>query len=189
MRAEIMLMGKRIDMASRRRRRALVIVIYTVLAVLTACGWGIDHWRSTGALLYWAALLACWLFLGGYYTRGLVKPFNGKGPRNDEAMPSDLQLVFGLYRQPADDSEYRNDERELRARDHAHYRAYQGMGWALVALWAPVYSLILKPQWMARLTLNIDQIVYGIILIWLVLYTTLPQAILLWTEPDMEPEA
>jgi hypothetical protein len=70
---------------------------------------------ASSFLLIWAALLACWLFLGGYYTRGLVKPFNGKGPRNAEAMPSGLQLNFGLYRQPADESEYRNDERELRA--------------------------------------------------------------------------
>jgi hypothetical protein len=184
MRAAVVLMGKRIDMTSRRRRRALVVAIYAVLAALTGCGWWIDRWQSTGSWLIWATLLACWLFLGGHYSRGLVKQFNGKGPRNADAMPSHLQLLFGLYRAPADVSEYRNDERELRDRDRAHYLAYQAMGWVLAALWLPAFLLVSKPEWLTRLSVSMDRIVFGLVVICFVVYTTLPQAILLWTEPD-----
>lgn len=189
MRAELVLMGKRIDMASRMRRRSLVVVIYSAMAALTAAGWLIDRWHSTGSWLIWVALAACWLFLGGHYSRGLVKQFNGKGPRNADAMPTNLQLIFGLYRLPANDHEYRNDERELRERDHAHYQAYQGLGLALAVLWLPALWLVSKPQWMTHLSLQLDQVVYGLIVVCFLLYVTLPQSIMLWTEPDMEQES
>ncbi len=186
MRAELVLMGKRIDMASRLRRRSLVVGIYAAMAALTAAGWMIDRWHSTGSWLIWAALAACWLFLGGHYSRGLVKQFNSKGPRNADAMPTNLQLIFGLYQLPSNVHEYRNDERELRERDRAHYQAYQGLGLALAVLWLPALWLVSKPQWMSHLSLQLDQVVYGLIVVCFLLYVTLPQAILLWTEPDMQ---
>ncbi len=189
MRAELVLMGKHINLASRSRRRSLVLLIYAVLSALGLCGWWIDRWRSSGLWLLWASLFACWLFLGGHYSRGLVKQFNGKRPRNADAMPTQLQLIFGLYRLPPDDSEYRNDERELRDRDRAHYLAYQGIGLALAALWLPALWLISKPEWMNHLSLHMDQVLYGLIVICFALYITLPQSIMLWTEPDMEPDS
>jgi hypothetical protein len=186
MRAELILLGKRVSMARQARRRALVVAIYAVLAALAVLGWRLDGWRSISTWLIWAALGACWLFLGGHYSRGLVKQFNGKGPRNADAMPSDLQLLFGLYRLPANEQEYRNDEKELRDRDRSHYYAYQGIGWALAALWILAILLIHKPHLLARFSLAVDQLLYGIFGIFFVLYATLPQSILLWTEPDME---
>jgi len=191
MRAELVFFGRRVSMATRQRRRGLVVAIYGSLLALIAGGWFLDRWRSTGGMSLWLALLACMVFLGGHYTRGLVKPFNGKPPRQPAMPPALLFLRLRLY-QPvlaADEEAYRNDERELRERDRAHYRAYQGMGLALAALWFPALWLVQKPEWLGRLGADAGQIVFGLLLACFALYVTLPQAILLWTEPDMEDEA
>jgi hypothetical protein len=189
MRAELVFFGKRISMASRRRRRTLVVAIYAFFTTLIAGGWFLDRWRSTGGVTLWLALLACMVFLGGHYSRGLVKPFNSKPPRQP-AMPWLLFVQLRLYRPvlAADEDAFRNDERELRERDHAHYRAYQGIGLALAVLWLPTLWLVRKPEWLARLGADPGQIVFGLLIACFVLYVTLPQAILLWTEPDMEAE-
>ncbi len=130
MRAELVLMGRRVDMALRSRRRGLVVAIYAVMATMLAGFWFLDHWRSTATILYWIMLLMCRLFLGGYYRGGLVKPFSNKPPR--ERMEPHPFLALGLrvyYPGPGEDERtFRNDERELQQRDHAHYQAYQVVG-------------------------------------------------------------
>jgi hypothetical protein len=76
-------------------------------------------------------------------------------------------------------------------RDHAFYTAYRPLAWVLVtALFtfgvrglAPVLNLA-SPAFRAIL----DQLPYAVLVAGGILYTTLPQAILLWTEPDLEDE-
>ena len=188
MRAEIVLLGKRLDMASQERRRVLVVAIYALLAALMAVLWQWTHWRGTGAYMFWAAMLVCRLFLGGYYTGGLVKPFNGKAPRQSGMPPPLLLLKLRIY-QPVltgDEALYRNDERELEQRDHAHYLAFQTIG-VSVALMAFLASMrMLSPRLQGWMAMPADQLYYGLSLGILMLFLTLPQAILLWTEPDME---
>jgi len=189
MRAELVLMGRRVDMAQRARRRALVVGIYAVFAVLMTGLWFVDQWRSTGTYIYWAAMLACWLFLGGYYCGGLVKPFTGKGPRQSDSAPSLLSLKLRMYpAQVDDDRAYQNDERELNQRDRAHYLAYQAMAVLVVAAWIVAYMGMVRPRWMASIPMTPYQMFYGITLVTLMLIFTLPQCILLWNEPDMEAE-
>jgi len=187
MNAELVLFGKRIDMALRRRRRLLVLAIYTVLAALLAAAWVFTHWRGSGMYVFWAALLACKLFLGGYYKGGLVKPF--QPPRPDKwNMPSGvLALKLRIYQPVPQDEEtgWRNDERELIQRDRAHYLAYQALGMAVILPWFLSYLRILRPQLFGWGVATADQAYYGLTLIALLLFLTLPQAILLWTEPDM----
>ncbi|HZB88880.1 MAG TPA: hypothetical protein VE291_09510 [Terracidiphilus sp.] len=189
MRAELVLMGRRIDMARRTHRRALVVAIYAALAVIIAVLWYFTHWRGTGAYVFWAAMLACRFFLGGYYTGGLVKPFNGKPPRQADIPPPLLLLKLRVY-QPvlsADESAYRNDERELNQRDRAHYLAYQAIGIAVVLQSLVASMRIIVPRLRNWPPMAPDQLYYGLSLITIALFLTLPQAILLWTEPDMEP--
>jgi hypothetical protein len=115
MRAELVLMGKRVDMAARARRRALVVGIYAALAALMAVLWFLTGWRGAGGYLIWGALLLCRLFLGGYYSQGLVKPFNGKAPQ-ERVMPHSLLLLKLRVYQPVlagDESSFRYVERFL----------------------------------------------------------------------------
>jgi hypothetical protein len=188
MNAEVVFLGRRISMARQTRRRALVVAIYAAFALLMAVLWVTTQWRGTGAWVIWAALLACRFFLGGYYTGGLVKPFNNRGPRQNQQPPSLLALKLRVYQPaPADDgSAYRNDERELHQRDHAHYLAFQAVG---VAVCVPMFIAsmrLIRPSLMSWIPMPPDAMYYGLTLVAMILFLTLPQAILLWTEPDTE---
>jgi FtsH-binding integral membrane protein len=190
MRAELVLMGKRVDMALRTRRRALVVLIYAAIAAVMISMWFVDQWRATGTYIFWAAMLACRLFLGGYYSAGLVKPFTGKGPRQYDAPPPLLLLKLRLYQPVLDDPDrrFRNDERELKQRDRSHYQAYQAVGMGVVIAWFAAYMGMLKPAWLTWIPMTPFQLFYALMLVTLMLFLTLPQCILLWTEPDLEPE-
>jgi hypothetical protein len=179
------------DMAQQSRRRALVVLIYAVLAALMIGMWFADHWHATGTYVFWAAMLACRLFLGGYYNGGLVKPFTGKAPMRSEMPPPLLLLKLRVYAPmlAIEDGGFRNDEREVKQRDRAHYQAYQAVGIAVVVAWFVAYMGMLKPAWLAAIPMTPYQMFYGLTLVTLVLFLTLPQCILLWTEPDMETES
>ena len=187
MKAELILLGKHVDMAPRTRRRTLVMVLYIAMAALMTGLWFVDHWRGTGFLIYWAAILACRMFLGGYYRGGLIKPFNGKGPVESRA-PSPLLLRLQLYKPVLADGDdtFRNDERELHQRDHAHYLAYQGLGIALIIPGFVASMRVVHANWFGWLPMSGDQMYYGLGLMMVLLFFTLPQCILLWNEPDME---
>lgn len=190
MNAELVFLGWRVDMARRSRRRLLVVAIYAALAGLVALLWWWTGWRGTGGYAIWAAILACRLFLGGHYRGGLVKPFVYRKPLNADTPPPLLALKLRVY-QPAlqtDEGEFRNDERELNQRDRAHYVAYQAIG-CLIAVEALVASIrMMSPKLQAWMATPPDAMYYGFGLVALTLFVTLPQAILLWTEPDMETE-
>jgi hypothetical protein len=130
----------------------------------------------------------CWLFLGGITPRGLVKPFNGKKPRQPGTTTPRIGLGLRVF--PAviagDEAEFRNDERELHQRDRAHYLAYQGAGAAVAMILTVALFRSLFPEWFAWVTVPPDELYFGLLLAVAVLMMTLPQAILLWTEPDME---
>ena len=190
MRAELVLLGRRVDLARQARRRALVVLIYTVLAALVIGLWFADQWRATGTYVFWAAMLACRLFLGGNYSGGLVKPFTGKGPRQYDAPPPLLLLKLRVYAPllAAADGGFRNDERELKQRDRAHYQAYQALSLAVVIAWLVAGIGMIHPVWLGWIQMTPYQMFYGLTLLTLMLFLTLPQCILLWTEPDMEAE-
>ena len=186
MKAELVLMGKRVDMAPRASRRALVIFIYAGLAALMAALWFADRWHASGYYMIFASLFVNWLFLGGYAAGGLIKPFSGKGPRRVPQPPSPLALGLRLYNPLPQDRDYRNDERELRQRDRAHYLAYQALALCLVAVWMLTSLQRNVPRLIGFVPVSADQLLYALVLIAVVASLTLPQAILLWTEPDME---
>jgi len=189
MRAELVLLGRRVDMARRSRRRVLVAGIYAGLALVIALTWWIG-WGGTSAWVIWAVMLACRFFLGGYYRGGLVKPFAYRKAVNADGPPSLLALKLRVY-QPvlrADEDAFRNDERELIQRDRAHYLAYQTIG-VLIAVEAMVASMrSLTPKLLGWIGMTASQFHYGISMVAIAMFLTLPQSILLWTEPDMEEQ-
>jgi cytochrome b561 len=83
------------------------------------------------------------------------------------------------------------DERESGRWDHAYARAYPWLGYCLVfALFASGLAKKLA-QFSSSTSPALHafeaQLPYMMVMATGVLYVTLPQAILLWTEPDMEP--
>jgi len=188
MKAELTLLGKRIDMASRARRRTLVVLIYAALAALMVGLFFADHWRTTGYYLVFATFLINRFFLGGYNFGGLIKPFSGKPPHRSDAPPPFLLLALRVYPTEPSTSEYRSDERELGQRDHTHYQAYQWIASVLAVLWLLAGWNTFKPQLLAWIPVSPGLLLYGLVLAAMVVALTLPQSILLWTEPDMEED-
>jgi hypothetical protein len=184
MRAELAFFGKSLDMAPRSHRRTLVVLIYATLAALMAGLFFADHWRVSGYYLVLATFLVNRLFLGGYNFGGLIKPFNGKPPQRAEAPPF-LLLALRVYRPEPAESEYRSDERELQQRDRAHYQAYPALTITLAVLWLLASWNTFRPHLLAWIPVSPSLLIYGVVLAAMVVALTLPQAILLWTEPDM----
>ena len=89
---------------------------------------------------------------------------------------------------PQDERSWRNDERELHQRDRAHFLAYQAVGMAVVVQAFVATVRMVAPRVQAWMTMPPDQLYYGIAVVTITLFLTLPQAILLWTEPDMEED-
>jgi len=173
------------SMETRSARRLLIVAVYAILAALLAAGWFLDQLHVTGPWLYYAAFFVGYFILGGVGPYGLIKPFTGKGPRN-QPMPSclvELQLAVTGAIEPASPSLYRNDERELQLRDRAHYRAYQ----VVLMLFAPIWLLSLWTPHLISPAL-LPHLVLLLATAGVILSITLPQALILWTEPDMYPE-
>ena len=187
MKAELVLMGKRVDMAPQARRRTLVILIYAALALLMAGLFLADRWRTTGYYLVFATMLINRLFLGGYDFGGLIRPFNGKAPRRNDQPPPFLLLALRVYQPPPPDASYRSDERELQQRDRAHYTAYQAITVVLMPLWLLSQWSTFTPRLLAHIPISPSLFIYGLVLATIIVALTLPQSILLWSEPDMEP--
>jgi hypothetical protein len=82
------------------------------------------------------------------------------------------------------------DERERLRRNQAYYVAYK---WWDLTLLPALLAVGLKNNqfyqaWHPVLQNFIDNLPYGLLVASGILYYTLPQAILLWTEPDMETD-
>jgi hypothetical protein len=80
------------------------------------------------------------------------------------------------------------DERETHRRDHAYFLAYW---WWDLALLPALLAVGLKnnafyASWAPSVRAFVDHLPYGLLIAAGILYYTLPQAILLWTEPDVE---
>jgi len=174
------------NMERRPNRRRLVVVVYAVLSVLLVGGWYLDRFGLTGSVyVYFIAMFLNWKVLGGYGPKGLVKPFTGEGP-SVQPMPSnlvELELYAAGNLPGAGPDEYRNDERELARRDRVHYQAYQVVALLLCPIW-------FIAQWEVRPPRFVPAGLLPMLLEWIalpavLLAVTLPQAIILWTEPDV----
>jgi hypothetical protein len=89
------------------------------------------------------------------------------------------------------DMRARGDEREIYRRDYAHYLAYYSLGYGLIAALFAGYFRgpnPVTPHVPLALRGFLMQLPYIILGATGILYITLPQAILLWSEPDMETE-
>lgn len=172
--------GKRINLASRLRRRLFVALFYAIAAAIIYVDW---HFRATSStatihvIMFW---VLAGPFLGGsfYFSAfvvGPVQPFEGN---------KWLRSPWRGWLNGRDPKDLRSDERDLTRRDRAHYAAYDVLALLVLAALAgynrPFYHTISMAT-QQRITLALLEA--GSILAF-----TLPAAILLWTEPDLVPD-
>jgi hypothetical protein len=166
-----------IPLKTRRQRRLLVVLYYLLLAAMA----GVGFWLGPKA---WVDLIAFTLVLGGLlggisyeapvkaYER-LPVPLGADGPQTlnlSGRRENHLYLWTPL------------DERERTERNQAHYTAYRILRWSL-GLVALVYVFSLNWTYSGA---KWDLGKHLPVMVWvLVVYVlSLPQAVVLWTEPQ-----
>lgn len=199
MKTELNLLGKRFNMAPRSNRRWLVGILCGIFAALMIVAWVKD--RTGLAAAFVAVIFAGFAryIIGGDYrgkyflfgSRGLVDPFYGNEilkriERKDRSQVSRL-----LLDPPIDDvRNVRSDERSLRSRDYAHFIAFRSLGNVLgLAFIIDFLIASVLHESAAEIGLSpafAHRIIFGILQVCSVMSMTLPQCILLWTEPDIE---
>jgi hypothetical protein len=154
----------RIHFESRARRRWFVALFYAVVA-----GLGFAPFSAH------PNTLSVWI-VGGY---GVVF--------------AAFLIVFTWI---AGDPRIRGDEREMHRRDHAHYVAYRILLYGYLALFSYYFVAIPAARYLweshpstlfLRVVLSGSSL--GQVFLFIaasLLFSSLPQAVLLWTEPDME---
>jgi hypothetical protein len=150
------------NMAPRRNRRRLVALTYLGLIALWAITSALAGTRSEPApyavMLMVTSLLVNGILFGGYGRWGLIKPFATCTPIGSP-------------------TPWHNDERELHRRDRMHFYAYR------IVLAFLIFAFFLGTR-----PFQHPQLSHNLVLAGIVLGLTLPQALLLWVEPDMEFE-
>lgn len=149
----------RIRFESQARRRRFVALVYAALAVFLLGALFLSHKNATGA---WVTAGCGILFVA-------------------------LWIMFTWI---AGDMRARGDEREMHRRDHAHFRAYRALSYFLVGLFLATFLFGGPHPITPHLPLMLSAFLVQLpsVLLWTTffLYITLPQAILMWTEPDMD---
>lgn len=196
MNTRLNLLGKRINMAPRARRRWLVFTFYTIFGALLSAAWFANAAGSGSSWITIEFTVLIGPLLGGYLSYfwgktgpgGLVKPFGGNEVLKYHARKSRTSLSRMFYPEDADWSNIRNDERDLNRRDNAHYLAYRVLG-ALVVLAFLIDYMTSSPTVLLQFAPVLGHHIVRLLLqCGYILFLTLPSAILLWTEPDMEAE-
>ena len=153
----------RIRFESRARRRWLVALFYATVAAFGFAPFS----AHPNALTLWIV-------------SGLSAPF---------------AILFIVFAWIAGDPRIRGDERETHRRDHAHYVAYRMLLYCFLAVFfcyfvaIPIARSFLGSNasvLFLRVVLSGSLRQHFLFIAILFLFGSLPQAVLLWTEPDME---
>lgn len=199
MRASITFFGVQIGMARRANRRIFVVVFYAVFSLVLALSWFSSRGSHVG--LFWAPLFTVLLgpILGGYFGQSasliggasLVEPFNGRKPLY-YPKKSGMSYFRSLFHPEVDpDPGLRVDERSVHNRNRAAYRAFNLLG-TLVCIAMLVDWVGGDLESFHGLGMTVEQshrVVRLLLQIGYLFALTLPQVIMLWTEPDIEIEA
>ena len=172
------------SVARRSSRRALVTAYGCFL--VAACYAFLRHQARHGfddrsVLFAIQFLFFLTALLGGIRAGGVVKPFRGVHwvPLLERGNP---QSLFKTADSPAIQQNTSLDERETFERDRVHFLAYTLTRWLALLLFA-LYGLIgfFHTEWLSQA---------GPFFFFLLTPTiwSLPQTIILWSEPDMETE-
>ena len=145
--------------------------------------WGAHNLGSWPGL-YAGSFVGLYIF-GGQGRYGLIKAFANKPPRTEPAAVNLLKLHLDpVSAGTPESSAWMNDERELSRRDLAHYRAYQPITAAMMVILVLAAMTLHPTRWIPIALLQ--SLLFAVALYTTVLAITLPSAIILWTEPDVD---
>ncbi len=168
-----------LSMERRHDRRLFVLGYATFLALFIVLGVVWNEGFLFGGMLQ-SVLLAG--VLGGIRPGGPVKRFSGKETAGDDLTVTTasfpVQTLNLDHRLPDAGKKIALDERETGERDRAHYTAFRLLRWIAM----PVCTLLaLALHDLPRVAER-----YGPAVLWalLMLILSLPQTVILWTEPD-----
>ena len=155
------------NLTSRSRRRIMVLFFWTLIAALCV----LLSWDFGGKINIFFLLILIQIpaLCGAVRRGGLIHPAQKQKRYQVDYLPLRPGEVL--------------DEREERERDWIHYRALTWCRWLSLAFFV-VYVLL-------GLVSPTAQLRHGPALFFLMMITlwSLPQTLILWTEPDLEPEA
>lgn len=159
--------------STRPKRRAFIVAYYAVVVVLGVI-WGLMLYRDSrysGVLIPVLYLVS--IALGGVKAGGPVRPFSRF---YDTSTRPPQSLLSPRRSSPV-------DERDTLVRNHAHYAAYSVMrALGLLCTLVIVAVFVLDRHWLLPLMAFLLYPAYALLM-------SLPQAILLWTEPNLDPES
>jgi hypothetical protein len=167
MRTDYVVGNIRIHFESQARRRRYVALIYAMLLVYAVLAAFEITQRSLNGKV---ATITQWIVAGC----GIL-----------------FVILWIVFTWLGGDMRAGGDEREMHRRDHAHFRAYYVLAYCLVAaLFASFFAepnsiTLLLPVALRTFLIKLPQV---LLMATIFIYITLPQAILLWTEPDMEDQ-
>jgi hypothetical protein len=159
-----------LSMAERSHRRMLVTATYAVLALLMALFIASPEDLVVVSL---ACVSIAWLLVGRGILASVIE--NTSVPQNVR----DSELIdLGLTRQSHDPE--KTDERDVAIRNAACFKACRVIGFytIILVLIAPAFGTMVAVRTFEALLAPL-----------LAMGVTLPQAIILWTEPDVPVEA
>lgn len=166
MKTELAVGTFRIHFESRSRRRLFVALCYAVFSLSDLAWCFLNPKMNPGASPEDAT--GAWIIAGCMFLSVVL-----------------VMVLTGF----SSDLRARGDERETRRREHSVSRAYPYVGFGIMAaLFAGSFGVTnpaTSPMSQALRDFLV-QLAFILLMATFFLYVTLPQAILLWTEPDME---
>jgi hypothetical protein len=157
MKTDFDLLGIRVNITSRSRRRWLVALLYAGFGALTIA------WCA-----FFRQTMVSWIILFGYIF--LSKFLGGRNFKGGLLPPFEV-----------------GDERERNRRNQAFYVAYKWWDFTLLPalLSVGLKNNPYYPAWHPAFRVFVDRLPFGLLIAAGILYYTMPQTIQLWTEPDM----
>jgi hypothetical protein len=174
------------SMAAQRNRRLLVIITYLGFSLLVIVH-AFRHRGNSADLTFFVFIC---VILAGRAAFGYIVPVYpfSYSAASVSAVPEVKSLLHPERNEPFRDEERDPappDEREIVVRNRAYYLAFNTVMVYTLAL-AIVGGFVSDPQFSSRLP--VGAIAPYALLPILLMVTTLPQAIMLWTEPDVLAE-
>ncbi len=164
-----------ISLRTTAHRRALVLAYYALLLGILGVFLWKQHFIAGGIFIQTLTLGG---FFGGIRADGVVKPYAERTP-DPTASPIQQLNLNGIFPRS---SVRLLDERELHARDRAHYIAYRILRWTLCGAGAAMaFGMNFAPTFLIN---NSPNLLWALV----VLVLSLPQSVVLWTEPEPLPE-
>jgi hypothetical protein len=174
-----------IPLARRRTRRWMVVgywaLVLALLGLVAVSSTGHHRLFSNLSFVFvWLLVLVAQL-LGGTGTGGPVRDFEGRPAKGPMLIDNTIKTLIDSTNRDWQKEDRRLDERDIRERNAAHYKAYRIVV-VFIALTSIALVYLENPDlaWLSCLRMPV---------LWLLLIVafSLPQTLILWSEPDMEP--